>query len=244
MALCTDGPWTVRVGGSAARPYAGVFVWSPAPDRLPESGSTARQARARRGSDVVFRTTLADYVAGVINAEDARLAGEARVALAQVIAHDARVSRHPGRPVCDTTHCQAFLGTVTPHPEELQALSLPPLPTDRWLPYSRGGSEAWTVPRPLGEVQAVLGDVRGLTGAGGQLRVVAAEGVQLRDCEPVRAALRLPACPTSAVMESGQMIFRGTGRGHGLGLDVEAARRSGLPAATLLQRAYGFYVGE
>lgn len=244
MLLCTGGPWAVRVAGAAARPYAGIFLWSRAPDRLPEPGATAREARARRGSDVVFRTTLGAYVAGVVNAEEARLAGEARLALAQVVAHDARVPRHPARPICDTTHCQAFLGTAVPRPEELRALSLPPLPTDRWLPYSRGGTEAWTVRRTLGQVQAVLGDFRGLSHADGQLRVIAADGTHRRDCEPVRAALRLPSCPSDAAVEGGTVVFRGAGRGHGLGLDVEAARRSGLSAATLLERAYGLSVAE
>jgi hypothetical protein len=244
MLLCTGGPWAVRVAGSAARPYAGIFLWSPAPDRLPEPGATAREARARRGSDIIFRTTLGAYVAGVVNAEDVRLKGEARLALAQVVAHDARVPRHPTRPICDTTHCQAFLGTAVPRPEELRALSLPPLPTDRWLPYSRGGTEPWTVRRTLGQVQAVLGDVRGVTRVGGRLQSSSAEGVQLRDCEPVRAALRLPGCPSEVALEASQVVFRGTGRGHGLGLDVEAARRSGLPAAVLLERAYGLRVAE
>jgi hypothetical protein len=244
LLLCTGGPWTIRVAGSAARPYAGILLWSPAPDRLPEPGATAREVRARRGSDVVFRTTLAAYVAGVVNAEDARLTGEARLALAQVVAHDARVPRHPGRPLCDTTHCQAFLGTASPRAEELRALSLPPLPTDRWLPYSRGGSEPWTVRRTQGEVQAVLGEARAISRAGGQLRLVAPDGVHNRDCEPARAALQLPGCPTEVVLEGSQVVFRGAGRGHGLGLEVEAARRSGLPAAVLLERAYGLHVAE
>jgi hypothetical protein len=244
MLLCTGGPWAVRVAGSAARPYAGIFLWSPAPDRLPEPGATPREVRARRGSDVVFRTSLAGYVAGVVNAEDARLTGEARLALARVVAHDTRIARHPGRPLCDTTHCQAFLGTATPRREEMRALSLPPLSTDRWLPYSRGGIQAWTARRTLGEVQAVLGDVRGLSRVDGQLRVIAAEGIHLHDCEPVRAALRLPSCPSEAALNRSQFLFRGAGRGHGLGLDVEAARRSGLPAAVLLERAYGLRVVE
>jgi hypothetical protein len=244
LLLCTGGSWEVRVAGSAPRPYAGIFLWSPAPDRLPEPGATPREARARRGSDVLFRTTLAAYVAGVVNAEDARLTGEARLALAQVVAHDAGVPRHPGRPLCDTTHCQAFLGTAIPGPEEMRALSLPPLPSDRWLPYSRGGAEPWTVRRTSGQVQAVLRNVRGVRRAGAQLEVTTAEGVHLVDCEPVRAALRLPRCPSEVALAGSQVVFRGTGRGHGLGLDVEAARRSGLPATVLLERAYGLRGAE
>src|SRR5262249_33386278 len=79
--LCAGGRGSVRAGGSPLRAYAGVFAWRPPPQRQPETGETARQTRARRGSDVVFRTTLASYVGGVLAAEHDGLRGEARVAL-------------------------------------------------------------------------------------------------------------------------------------------------------------------
>ncbi len=240
--LCSGGPWQVRVAGSPPRPYAGVFSFRPLPPRQPEPGSTAREARARRGSEVIFRTTLSAYVSGVLAAEHARLDGQAGLALAQVIAHDARVERHPGRPLCDTTHCQAFLGTVPPTPEVRQALALPELPTVRWLPYSRGGDEPWEVRRSMAEVKAALGEVERFGGSGRILEVVRSTGVERVPCEPVRAALRLPSCPTDGVEEGETVRIRGHGRGHGLGLDVEAARTSGLSAAALLQRAYGLDV--
>ena len=169
-------------------------------------------------------------------------AGEAGLALAQVIAHDARVERHPGRPLCDTTHCQAFLGTAPPTPEVNRALALPELPTGRWLPYSRGGDEPWEVRRSSAEVRAALGDVERFGGSGRILEVVRSNGVERVPCEPVRAALRLPSCPTEGVVEGETVRIRGRGRGHGLGLTVEAARTSGLSAAALLQRAYGLDV--
>ncbi|HEY1905932.1 MAG TPA: SpoIID/LytB domain-containing protein, partial [Myxococcaceae bacterium] len=225
--------------GSKARPYAGVFSFRPLPDRPPERGATPREARARRGSEVIFRTTLSSYVAGVLAAERAGLTGEPAVALAQVIAHDARVERHPGRPLCDTTHCQAFLGTATPTAEVRRALELPELPTDRWLPYFRGGDEAWEVRRPTAEVRATLGEVQRLGGDGRTVEVTRPSGVERVPCERVRAALRLQGCPTDGVVEGETVRLRGRGRGHGLGLDVEAARRSGLPADELLRRAYG-----
>jgi len=237
--LCTGGAWDVRVAGSQSRPYAGTFVFRPLPEVAPEPGTTAREARARRGSEVVFRTTLASYVAGVLAAEAAGLGGEAAVALAQVIAHDARVQRHPGRPLCDTTHCQAFLGTAEPTPEVVRALALPHLVTDRWLPYFRGGKEAWTVRRPAAEVRATLGEVRSIGGDGRTVEVTRAAGLERVPCERVRAALRLPGCPTEGVVEGEVVRIRGQGRGHGLGLDVDTARRSGLTAEELLRRAYG-----
>ena len=237
--LCAGGPWSVRVAGSKPRPYAGVFSFRPLPDRPPEAGTTRREARARRGSEVIFRTTLASYVAGVLAAEHAGLSGEPAVALAQVIAHDAHVERHPGRPVCDTTHCQAFLGTARPTAEVRRALALPELPTDRWLPYFRGGNEPWEVRRSTAQVRGALGDARRLVGDGRTVEVTRPGGVERISCEPVRAALRLPSCPTEAVFEGETVLLRGRGRGHGLGLDVEAARHSGLSAAELLRRAYG-----
>ena len=241
--LCTGGPWQVRVAGGKPRPYAGVFSFRPLPERTPEPGSTRREARARRGSEVIFRTTLADYVSGVMAAEQGGLRGEAAVALAQVIAHDARVERHLGRPVCDTTHCQAFLGTAASSPEVTRALEFPELPTTRWLPYFRGGNEPWEVRRPAAKVHALLGDVQRFGGDGRTLEVVRSKGIERTACEPVRAALRLPSCPTEGLPEGETVRIRGRGRGHGLGLDVEAARASGLDASELLRRAYGLDVG-
>lgn len=237
--LCSGGPWDVRVAGSRSRPYAGTFSFRPLPDRPPEPGATPGQARARRGSEVIFRTTLAAYVAGVLAAEQAGLTGETAVALAQVIAHDARVERHPGRPLCDTTHCQVFLGTAPPTAETTRALALPELPTARWLPYFRGGDEPWEVRRSRAEVQSVLGEATRISGDGRTIEVTRAGGVARLPCEPVRAALRLQGCPTEAAFEGETVRLRGRGRGHGLGLDVEAARRSGLSAEELLRRAYG-----
>jgi hypothetical protein len=241
--LCAGGPWEVRVADGNPRPYAGSFSFRPLPDRRPEPGTTAREARARRGSEVIFRTTLASYVSGVLDAEDAALTGEPAVALAEVIAHDARVGRHRGRPLCDTTHCQAFLGTAAPTADVSRALELPELPTDRWLPYFRGGLERWEVRRSRAEVAAVVGNATRIAGDGRTLEVTRAGGVERVPCEPARASLRLPGCPTEAAFEGETVRLRGRGRGHGLGLDVDAARRSGLPADELLRRAYGLPSG-
>src|SRR5262249_10561686 len=242
--LCAGGPWSVRVAGSPLRAYAGVFACRPPPQRQPERGETARQTRARRGSAVVFRTPLASYVGGVLAAEHDGLRGEARVALARVVAHDSAASRHPGRPVCDTTHCQVFRGTARASPDDRRALSLPRLPTEAWLPYFRGGREPWTARRPVGQVRAILGEVTALEGGGEPLQATAPSGTVTRPCEPVRSALRLPACPRSAEFDGQTVVFRGAGQGHGLGLDVDAAARSPLTANTQLERAYGLHLGN
>jgi hypothetical protein len=197
----------------------------------------------------VFRTTRLQYTAGVVVAEDVTLTGEARVALARVVAHNERHadSRHPGRPVCDTTHCQAFLGTVRVQREDERALKLPPLRWSEWLLFSQGGTEPWRETRPRVQVESLLGAgvtaVRFGEGKVHFLRTQREGGAtydvpQSLPCESLRAALRLPACPRTASFDGASVVFEGRGKGHGEGLDVEAAKASGLDNEKLLERAY------
>ena len=250
--VCLGSPWRVRLPEvPAGRDYAGVFTHSPPPPLTPSGAAAGPGAlKARRGSDFLLRTTRLQYTAGVVEAEDATLTGEARVALARVVAHDERHahSRHPGRPVCDTTHCQAFQGTVRVRPEEERALQAPPLPWAGWLPFSRGGAEPWRERRSRARVEALLGaGVTGVRFVEGRVLYARTkrEGGAVFDvtesqpCELLRSALKLPACPRAATFGPGDVTFEGQGAGHGEGLDVEAARASGLDAGRLLERAYG-----
>lgn len=69
-----------------------------------------------------------------------------------------------------------------------------------------------------------------------------AEEVVEVPCEPLRSALRLPACPTGIDVEGTRVVFSGRGQGHGLGLDVERAKEAaalGASAERLLADAYG-----
>jgi len=254
--VCAGGPWLVRYPGlREPRPYAGIFTRDPPPEQAERTAAvepTPREARARRGSDLVFRTTRLAYAAGVVEAEDARLHGEPRIALARVADRNGSAggSRHPGRPPCDTTHCQAFLGTGTPRPEDRTAL-LHPLPPGPFLPFSKGGDEPWTAERPAAEVARVLGPgARGLAFGGGRVTFLASAEPEGNDgaafeerrsvpCELLRGPLKLPACPTLADELPGRVRFHGRGTGHGEGLDVERAARSGLTAEEILREAYG-----
>jgi hypothetical protein len=251
--VCLGGPWLLRYPQlEAARPYAGVLTRQPladAPSGPPGPGPapTARERRARAGSELVLRTTRLAYAAGVVDAEDARLRGEARIALARIVDANGRDrSRHPGRPPCDTTHCQAFRGTAAPRPEDRAALR-DPLAARGWLPFSQGGRAPWTAERRAAEVERALGrGAQDLRFGGGRVEFLAApagqdaaglEGTSL-PCERLRGPLKLPSCPDRATALGDRFRFEGHGEGHGVGLDVEWARRSGLTAGEILQRAY------
>ncbi|RKG58551.1 hypothetical protein D7V80_37900, partial [Corallococcus sp. CA054B] len=182
-AVCLGSPWRVRFpdGPDGGRDYAGVFTWSTPPPYRPPPGvpTTPSALKARRGSDFVFRTTRVQYTAGVVAAEDVTLQGEARVALARVAAHNERHAdtRHSGRALCDTTHCQAFRGTVRIRPEETRALQLPPLKWDAWLTFSQGGATPWREARSRAEVEALLGtNLVSLRFESGRVRYLRTEG--------------------------------------------------------------------
>ena len=249
--VCGGGPWLVTVPGAPRpRPYAGVFSAEPLSGPEPAApGASAREARARRGSEIAFRTTRLLYAAGVVAAEDAASRGPSRVALARVADANGRngSDRHPGRAACDTTHCQAFLGTARPGPEEREALDRP-LDAPRWLPFSRGGLEPWRQARAAADVQRALGPgARSLVFHAGRVRWVSTEGEgaarrevpRESGCEVLRGPLRLPSCPDSASMHGDEVVFEGQGRGHGEGLDLGWAARSGLSADAILLRSYG-----
>jgi hypothetical protein len=55
----------------------------------------------------------------------------------------------------------------------------------------------------------------------------------------LRGPLKLPSCPEKVAVSGGTMVFEGHGQGHGEGLDVEWAVRSGLTAEQILDAAYG-----
>ncbi|WP_244237620.1 SpoIID/LytB domain-containing protein, partial [Corallococcus llansteffanensis] len=250
-AVCLGSPWRVRFpeGPDGGRDYAGVFTWSTPPPYRPPPGvpTTPSALKARRGSDFVFRTTRVQYTAGVVAAEDVTLKGEARVALCRVVAHNERhgALRHPGRALCDTTHCQAFRGTVRLRPEDTRALKLPPLKWDAWLTFSQGGATPWREFRSRAQVEALLGthlvSLRFESGRVRYLRTEGEAGAPYEDarslpCDTLRAGLQLPSCPQRASFDGPRILFEGQGRGHGDGLDVEAAKAAtGLSSDALLQ---------
>lgn len=251
--VCLTSPFEIRIPKTTeGRAYAGTFRREPPAPYVPPKGMTVseKERRARTGSEAIFRTTRLLYVTGVLASEDATIVGEPRAALARVISHNAGTrERHGSRPVCDTTHCQVFLGTSRASESDAETLTRP-IGKKGWLPFSRGGDEPWTQARPRKDVEKALGlelvGVSRLEGKDGLLRIVRTvtegaatyEDVEQTLCEDLRGPLKLPSCPTSASWTGTTVDFSGVGKGHGLGLDVEAARKSGDDQDTILRKAY------
>ena len=245
-ALCLGAPWRVRFPQRQASDYAGSFIFSPLASHPLAS---TPEDRARLGSEIIFHTSQSRYTSGVLEAEDSSLRGEPRKALAQVIAHNLDFSRHPGRPVCDTTHCQAFKGTVAARREDFQALNEQPLPWRRWLNFSQGGHQPWKVTRPIEIIEQAIGrpvDAMKRQGANVALLSVQSAGsggtsdhIERLPCEVIRSPLHLPSCPDQAKREGNFFVFWGQGKGHGEGLDVESLKHSRAPAKVILADAYG-----
>jgi hypothetical protein len=253
--VCLTAPFEVRVPKmSEGRPYAGIFRRDAPAPYVPPRGMMVSEAerRARTGSEGIFRTTRLLYVTGVLSSEDASILGEPRAALARVISHNVDTrERHGSRPVCDTTHCQVFQGTTRPTEKDAETLMRAPIGNAGWLPFSRGGDEPWAVTRPRKDVEKTLGlslsSLVRLESRGGTLRIVRTttdegstfEDAQESSCELLRGPLKLPSCPTRTTWSATRVEFSGVGRGHGLGLDVEAARRSRLDQDAILKSAFG-----
>lgn len=250
--VCLGAPWMVKVGGPGQapsndeRPYAGVFTQVAFDDHAPVADSTAsrRALRARRGSDVIFTTSLGAYVAGVTRDEAGPFGGAVREALVRVIAHNVYEPRHDGRPICDTTHCQVFKGTAHLGSEDARSVARG-LPYHGWLPFALGGDAAWEKRIAAHEVARVLGanptHLEFENGEATYIRTIegpADERVRV-PCEVVRNALHLPACPDSVLPDGGLWTFAGRGEGHAAGLNLLDARSSNSTADSLLSAAYG-----
>lgn len=243
--LCGKGALALRAQGVEARPYPGILSFDP-PTRRAKAESPRAQ-RARRGSSFVLSTTAITYASGVVEAEASTLRGAPREALVRVVAHNAEHSPHPGRPVCDTTHCQVFLGAKPHRPEDTSALALEPLAIEDWLPFSAGGDEAWSEASSRKALDDALGSNVSSLSLGPRVRFLRTivDRAGARDepveipCESLRNLLRLPSCPDRVTFDGSSVRFEGHGRGHGLGLslvDLETARGT---SDDILRHVYG-----
>ncbi len=209
----------------------------------------------RSADRIVLVTDAESYADGVLDAEAADLHGAARAALRAVAVWNGThgADRHPDdRALCDTTHCMVFRGfapgTVAPRDAPVDPAWLRYLDeaasarAEPWLPFSKGGEAPWsrrlraTVLARIVNEPLVLAVARERTRAGDVVfHLTYAAGVETLSCDVLRKTLALPSCPARVVHEDDGWRFEGIGEGHGLGLDVERARRLGSEGRSVLE---------
>ncbi|MEN6438703.1 MAG: hypothetical protein ABFD97_08970 [Syntrophobacter sp.] len=213
-------------------------------------------------SRLVLKTDLESYVDAVLSSEARDLGGEATEAMRAVIAWNTIHGRfrHPEtRSVCDSTHCMVFMGDYGEPSKrsgktrfELIRL-LDDIAAERgleWLPFSKGGAEAWEVRIPQPEAARITGESalldirRERTRSGAvSIHLYYEEGEEKVPCDLFRLRMKMPSCPETIAYNAGnnEWVFRGTGQGHGQGLSVERTRelsKSGFSAVQILKDAY------
>ncbi len=266
---CDRGPLWLKFpnpGGFQERSYWGeIEISSPGkvtdPKLIVEDSPSPRQARARRGSELILMTSERSYIAGVLASEFPTGRIETLKALALVVKfnlQNATHARHIDRPICDTTHCQVFgprnhdLGVgpgekYSKIAHEVSRLSLVGELKERWLMFSIGGTGEWVADRKDADVirtlelsQKIFSIERKATGDTIEVRM-GSVGNGLRrsfQCEKFRNLLRLSSCPQSAVLTDATWTFKGRGAGHGHGMDLLGADRlaaEGLSSRQILK---------
>lgn len=274
---CDRGPLSFRyprVGGFSERRYWGeieISTPSDGPSKLgaPKTAPSARQARARRGSEIVLTTSERSYIAGVLASEFPSGRSETLKALALVVKfnfNNANQLRHFGRPICDTTHCQVFgtrnrdigaapgekFSKVAQEISDAQLVGPIGRIQDPWLMFSIGGLKPWVIEIPAIEVKKLLKlqqpvySFKRNNEANSFEAVLGETGNGIRkliSCEKFRNMLHLPSCPdTASVNDQGEVwIFEGSGEGHGVGLDLVRADRMAAEGRTSREILRSFF---
>ncbi len=240
---CGAAPLVVSFPDSSGRPRKRKYFGTLSVERLPSAPATSsvplreKSARARSGSRLVLETSESLYVRSSLLSEHAGADSEVMKALALVIRNNLRASRHEGRPVCDTTHCQLFgqdegasaadRARARRAVADVASLDLASDASERlWLPFELGGSQPWSRRKTSAEIGAALGTSAAPTAIrpNGDGSLTIEPSSQHFPCEVVRNQLRLPSCPDKILDAEGGFQFHGHGEGHGLGLDLTRAR--------------------
>lgn len=266
---CDRGPLWLKYpapGGFQERAYWGQIEVSSPPavvdsTEIVVGAPSPRQARARRGSELVLTTSERSYIAGVLASEFPDGRHETLKALALVVKfnlENAKRGRHLGRPICDTTHCQvfgprnkdagvAFGEKYSRIAQEISGQHLVGDLKEPWLMFAIGGERDWSVESSEGEIgralglsQAVYSIQRNLNQGTVQV-TMGREGKGVRrvfQCEKFRNLLHLPSCPLVAEHSGATWTFKGRGAGHGFGIDLTRADRmaaEGLSSSQILK---------
>lgn len=220
-----------------------------------ESARSEKNARARRGSQIVLKTSEIHYLRNVYFSEGGDFKNELKKALLLVIKSNLEFSKLKNQPICDTTLCQVFnLGyesVSTSQKNEMSKLILEMsnsnLTSKSWLEFSLGGDQAWAQSVSQIELSDFLGIKNGKLQSGNRVDdKFVFNGKESVTCESLRSHFRLRSCPDALEMElDDKVIFKGKGEGHGRGMNLLEANQlaqQGYSFNEIIQRFYGIEV--
>ncbi len=273
---CDGGPFILEFpdskGHVMTRSYFGDLVRSRPSHLITDRrdqferplSASEKQMKARRGSTLRLSTSMLSYSAHVLISEMSNGRVETIKALALAIQQNART--HPTHDdfVCDTTHCQVFAAdwTLTSRDDrrillgvlsEIEGRHLvhwkPNLSNEtlKWFPFSRGGSDPWTLIKSDVTLRVALGVQKfdSIEIRTGPRIAFLFENQMIRqyECEIFRNQIQILSCPNSIHKTAGGWEFSGNGEGHSQGLDLIKADALAAQGATYGEILEHFYPG-
>lgn len=205
---------------------------------------------------VYLYTDPISYTNGVIQAEDAKINGEAKKAFRSIIYWNAIFSNKKD-PICDTTKCMVFLGNSYSDLKNVNSVSNNDLidPSlisylnsitlkEKWLMFAKGGIAPWKIVIPSAKLNNVLQTSLVLSiqryivdEHKVKIHIQYPETEEYLDCEIFRNKLKLYSCPDNISFDriKKEWFFSGFGEGHGTGFNVEYNKLMGIKGKSAIE---------
>ncbi len=252
---CAGAPFDVSAKDQVSRKlYGDLSFRNGTAIAVLDQARSEKNARARRGSELVLNTSEWHYLRSVAFSESGNYRQELKKAMLLVFKNNLSFWKSKNAPICDTTICQVFNLNYeqmkSDQKKQVDDLILEigssHLGAKNWLEFSLGGTDEWTQTVTYQNVAeylkiAVAADLSG-TKTGDEFIFEIAGQKITTSCEKLRTYFKLRSCPdviTSLDASSAQ--FAGKGEGHERGMDLTAANQLAIQGFNFDQIIEAFY---
>jgi hypothetical protein len=252
---CVGAPFEVTADDKMPRRlYGDLSFRKLQPIAKVDAARSEKNARARKGSELILHTSEWHYLRSVFFSESGDHRQELKKAILLVIKNNLGFWKNKNLPICDTTICQVFNLNYEQVTEAQKKsvneiiLSLGPVQLDskRWLEFSLGGLEPWSQKigvADLNEFARVSGivDWQG-SRVGKEFKISFNETEQVFSCEKIRSYFRLKSCPDALQLsDANELVFIGRGEGHERGMDLTQANQLAIQGYSFDQILENYY---
>jgi hypothetical protein len=252
---CAGAPFEVSAKDQISRKLYGDLTFRSGTANAPlDQARSEKNARARRGSELVLHTSEWHYLRSVYFSESGNYRQELKKAMLLVFKNNLTFWKSKKEPICDTTICQVFnlhYEQIKPDQKKqvddlILEIGSSHLGAKNWLEFSLGGTDEWTQSVTLKNISeylktAVPADLSG-TKTGDEF-TFDANGQKISvSCEKLRTYFKLRSCPdaiTSLNTENAE--FKGRGEGHERGMDLTVANQLAIQGFNFDQIIEAFY---